>query len=78
MTTQDWLDGFGSLVGVVERNGGNKVVKDMSFYNPVHKRPTNEAKLTINGCCSAASEVPGCFLVMRKGGIGMLKISDCN
>ena len=78
VTTQYWLDGFGSLVGVVERDGRNKVVKDVRLYNAVHEGPTDEAEFTINGCSSAASEVPSCVFVMREGGIGMLKVRDCN
>ena len=78
VTTQDWLDGFGSLVGVIERDGGDKVVKDVRLYNAMHQGPTDEAEFTVNRCSSAASEIPGCVLVMREGGIGMLKISDCD
>ena len=76
--TQYWLDGFGSLVGIIERNRGDKVVKDMRLDNAVHEGPTDEAKFTVNGRSSAASEVPGSVLVMREGWIGMLKICDCN
>ena len=78
VTTQYWLDGFGSLVGVVERDGRNKVVKDVRLYNAVHEGPTDEAEFTINRCSSTASEVPGCVFVMREGRIGMLKVGDCN
>lgn len=78
VTTQDWLDGFGSLVGVIERDGGDKVVKDVRLYNAMHQGPTDEAEFTVNRCSSAASEIPGCVLVMREGGIGMLKIGDCD
>ena len=78
MTTQYWLDGFGSLIGVVERDGGDKVVKDVRLYNAVHKGPTDEAEFAVNRCRSATSEVPGSVLVMREGGIGVLKIGDCD
>lgn len=78
VTTQYWLDGFGSLVGVIERDGGDKVVKNVRLDNAVHEGPTNKAEFAVNGCSSAASEVPSCILVMREGGIGMLKIGDCN
>lgn len=78
MTTQDGLDGFGGLVGVIERDGGDKVVKDVRLDNAVHEGPTDEAEFTVDGCKSAASEVPTSVLIMREGGIGMLKVGDCN
>ena len=78
VATQYRLDGFGSLVGVIERDGGDKMVKDVSLYNSVHKGPTDEAEIPVNGCSSAPSKVPGCVLVMREGRISMLKIGDCN
>lgn len=64
VTTQNWRNGLGSLVGVVERDGRNKVVKDMRLYDAVHKGPTDEAELTIDRCSSATSEVPSCVFVM--------------
>ena len=78
MTTQYRLDGFGSLVSVIERDGGDKVVKDVSLYNAVHQGSTDEAKFSIHGCSSTASEVPSCVLIMRERGIGMLEKGDCN
>ncbi len=78
VTTQYWLDGLGSLVCVVKRNRGDKMVKDMGLYNAMHEGPTNETEFTVNGCSSAASEIPSCVLVMREGGIGMLEIGDCD
>ncbi len=78
MATQYWLDSFGGLISVIERDSGDKVVKNVRLYDAVHKGPTDEAEFTVNGCSSAASEVPSCVLVMREGGIGMLKIGDCN
>lgn len=77
MATQYWLDGFRSLIGVIERDGGDKMVKNMGFYNAVHEGPTDEAKLTVYGCSSATSEVPSCVFVMGEGRIGVLKIGDC-
>lgn len=78
VATQYWLDSLGSLVGVVERDGGDKMVKDVRLYNSVHKGPTDKAEFTVNGCSSAPSKVPGCVLVMREGGISMLEIGDCD
>lgn len=78
VTTQYWFDGFGSLVGVIERDGGDKMVKNVRLYNTVHESPTDEAKFTVNGCSSAASEVPSGVLIMREGGIGMLKKGNRN
>ena len=77
MATQYWLDGFGSLIGVVERDGGDKMVKDVGLYNAVHEGPTDESKLTVYGCSSATSKVPSCVFVMGEGRIGVLKIGDC-
>ena len=78
VATQYRLDSFGSFVGVVERDGGDKMVKDVRLYNSVHKGPTNKAEIPVNGCSSAPSKVPGCVLVMREGRISMLKIGDCD
>lgn len=78
VTPQYWLDGFRSLVGVVERDCGDKVVEDVRLYNTVHECSTDETEFTINGCSSAARKVPSCVLVMREGGISVLKIGYCN
>ena len=78
MATQYWLDSFGSFVGVVERDGGDKMVKDVRLYNSVHQGSTDKAEIPVDGCSSAPSKVPGCVLVMRERRISMLKIGDCN
>lgn len=72
----DGLDGLGGLVGVVEWDGGYKVVKDVGFDNTVQEMTTDEAKLAVDGCGSTARKCPGVSFIVRQGGIGVLEVRN--
>lgn len=72
----DGLDGLGGLVGVVERNGGYKVMEDVGLDDTVEEMTADEAKLAVDGCGSTARECPGMSFVVRKGGIGVLEVRN--
>jgi chaperonin GroEL (HSP60 family) len=58
VAAHDWLNGFGGFVGVVKWDGANVVVENMGFDDTVKKLTTDEAKFTIDCCCSSADIVP--------------------
>lgn len=78
MLSHDWANGICGLVGVVERNGGNVVVQNVSLDDAVEEVAADEAKFTVDGGGSTAGEVPGFGRVVRKRRIGVLKIGDGN
>lgn len=78
MASHDWLDGFGGFVGVVEGNGGDIVVEDVSFDDAVEQLASDEAELTVDGSRSTTSEVPRITSVMWQRWIGVLEVSDGN
>ena len=63
---------------MVEGYCGNKVMQDMCLNDAVHEEGANESQFTINSCSCSALEVPDAVLVMRKGRIGVLKVSNGN
>lgn len=78
MLTHNLLDSITSLVGVVERDSANVVVKDVSLDNSVQKLTTNKAKFTID-CGSCTTGVgPLVSGVVGEGWVGVLKESDSN
>ena len=50
----------------------------MCLHDAVHEEGTNESQFTIDSCSCSALEVPGAVLVMRKGRIGVLEVSNGN
>ena len=76
MLAHDWLDGFGRLISMVERDGGDVVVQDVSLDYAMEELSTDEAELAIDRCCGAACEIPGFWLVVWEGGISVLKVGD--
>lgn len=73
VTSHNLLDSLGSLIGVVERNQGDKVVKDVSLDNSVHKVTSDESKLSVDGSGGSTAVVPGLRVVVRKRGVGVLQ-----
>ena len=78
MAAHDGLDGLACLVGIVKRNGADKVMKDVGFNDAVEKMAPYEPEFAINGGSSPTSKVPGFRSVVRKGWISVLKEGDCN
>lgn len=72
----DGLDGLGSLVGVVEGNGGDVVVEDVGLDDAVEDLAADEAELAVNGCGGTTGEVPGLAGVVGEGGVGVLEVGD--
>jgi len=72
----DLPDGIGSFVGVIERNNGYVVVKDVGLDDAVEESATDETKLTIDRGCGSASVCPGLCVVVRKSGISVLEVGD--
>jgi hypothetical protein len=74
----DRLDGLGSLVGVIEGDVADVVVKNVSLDDAVEKVAADEAHLTINGSSGTADKVPLVIGVVRKGRVGVLEEGDGN
>lgn len=69
-------DGFyslGSLISVVERNGADEVMQDVSLDDAVEKVRANGPEVAINGRGGATGESPGLGGVMRERGVSVLK-----
>jgi hypothetical protein len=78
MFAHNRFDGFGGLICVVEGNGRDVVVKDVGFDNAVEESTTDEAEFAVDCCGGATGEGPGFGLVVRKRGIGVLEVGDCD
>lgn len=78
VSTQNWLDSLGSLVGIVEWDSGNKVVDNVRLNDTVKKVPSDKPKFTVNGSGSTTGEVPSLVLIMWEGRIGVLEESNSN
>lgn len=76
MLTHDTLDGLGGLVSVVEGDGGDVVVEDVSLNDTVKKLATNETEFAVDSCSGTSGESPGVCVVVGKGGISVLEESD--
>lgn len=78
MLAHDWLDGFGGLIRVIERDGRDVVVKNVRLDDSMEEAATDEAELAIDGSRCATCEVPGFAGVMWEGWICVLKVGDCD
>jgi hypothetical protein len=78
MFAHNRFDGFRGLVCVIERNGRDVMVQDVGFDDTVEERATYEAELTVDCRGGTTSEGPGFRLVVRKRGISVLEVRDCN
>lgn len=78
VAAHDWLDSFGSFVGMVEGDSGNVVVENVSFDDAVEESAANETEFAIDGCGSSTDIGPAAGGVVGKGGVRMLEIGDCN
>lgn len=74
----DGLDGLGSLVGVVEGDVADVVVKDVGLDDAVEEMAADESHLAVNGSSGATDKVPLLVGVVRKGRVGVLKESNGN
>lgn len=62
----DLANGIGGLVGVVEGDGADVVVQDVSLSDTVHELATNEAHLAIDSGSGTTDVVPLLGTVVRK------------
>ena len=76
MLTHDRLDSLRRFVGMVERNGRDEVVQDVSLNDAMEQLSTDEAEFTVDGGCCAACEVPGFRLVVWERRVGVLKVGN--
>lgn len=78
MLAHDLLDSFTGLVGVVEGDGANVVVKDVGLDDAVEELATDETEFTIDCCGCSTNVVPASSGVVRKSGISVLEEGDGN
>jgi hypothetical protein len=78
VVAHDWLDGLGSLISVVEWDGGDVVVEDVGLDDAMEEVAADEAEFTIDSRGSATDVVPGLASVMWERWVGVLKVSDGN
>jgi len=67
VATHNWLDGLGSLVGMVEGDGANIVMENVGLNDAVEELTADETKFTVNGCSSSAHVVPRVASVVGEG-----------
>lgn len=78
MAAHDWLDGLGGLVGMVEGDGADVVVEDVSFNDTMEELATDETELTVDGCSGTTNVVPALTRIVRKRWVGVLEVSNGN
>lgn len=76
MVTHHFPDVLRGLAGVVEGDGGDKVVADMGADDVVEEMRVNETQIAINGGRGAARECPSFVVVVRHAGVCVLKEGD--
>lgn len=76
VTTHDRLDGFCGFCGVIERNGADVVVENVSLNDVVEKVGTDGPEVAVDSCSSATSVGPRFVGVVRKRRVGVLKERD--
>lgn len=73
MSTDNLLDGFSGLSGIVERNSGEVVVTDVGFDDVVEEELADEPELSVNGGTCTTGKGPFRVFVMGQGGVGVLQ-----
>jgi hypothetical protein len=72
------LDGLSGFVGVVERDGADVVVEDVSLDDTVEELAADETEFTVNGSGGTSNVVPALTRVVRKSWVSVLEKSDGN
>lgn len=78
MTAHDALDSIASLIGVIERDGADIMMKDVSFDDSMEELATHKSEFSIDGCGRASCVRPGLGSVMGQRRIGVLKKGNGN
>lgn len=68
--------GVGSLLSVVERNLGEKVVDDMVVNDLVEQVASNPAEAAVDSAKSTLDESPCVLIIVRHIGVGVVQVSD--
>lgn len=76
MAAHDGLNGLGGLVGVVEGDGADVVVKDVGLDDAVEEVAADEAELAVDGGSAATDVVPLLSGVVGERGVGVLEEGD--
>lgn len=76
MPAHHWLNGLGSLVGVVKGDRAHVMVKNVGFDDAMKKTAPNETKFTVNGRSCATGISPRGRRVVGKGWVGVLEERD--
>jgi hypothetical protein len=74
----DGLDRLGCLIGIVEWDGRDVVVKHVSLDDTVEQSATNKSKFTVNRCGGTTDVVPARPGVVGKSWVGVLEEGDSN
>ena len=72
------FDRGSSFVSVVERDGGNVVVKDVDVSDAVHDGVRQEGDVAIDGSGGATGEGPSFRFVMRESRVRVLEVGNCH
>lgn len=72
----DLLDSLGGLIGMVEWDGADVVMSDVSLDDSMQQSTADESKFTVDCGCGTTGEVPGLVVVVRKSGVSVLQVSD--
>lgn len=78
MLAHNLLDGFARFVGMVEWDGADIVVQNVSLNDTVKELTANETEFAVDGGSSTTSEVPNLRLVVRESRVGVLKVGNGN
>lgn len=76
VAAHDRLDGLGGLVGVVEGDGADIVVQDVSLDNAVQQVAADESELAVDGRSGALDKGPLLAGVVGQGWVGVLQEGD--
>lgn len=74
----DLLDGIGGFACVVEGDGRDEMVEDVSADDVVEEVGVDEAEIAVDGSGGTACEGPCVVSVVRKRGVGVLQEGDCH
>lgn len=70
----DFSNGNGCFLGVVEGDGGDKMMQDMSTNNVMEKMGVNESEIPVYRCCGTTCKRPLRVLVVWETSVRVLEI----
>lgn len=72
------FDSLGGLVGIVEWDGADEMMQDVSFNDAVEEMTPNESKLTVDGCGGTTGKIPDFRIIVGQRWVCMLQECDSN